>query len=310
MENETAEEIQKTAANLYCSLDEALVKEVKQFLMFLAAFNIILSLVAFLGNTLILDALRKESSIRPPSKLFFRCLAATDICVGTLIGPLSVYYWISTANKRLSNCQAVVSVLFLTANILTIVSLLTVTAISVDRLLGLSLGQKFKHVVTLKRTYVVVTAFWIMSIGIAILPLYNFLVYSWCVYTIVTLCLATAIFTYTKIFCTLRHNHNRAICVIRHMTPLTLARYKKAVSSSLWVQATMVVCFLPHVIVGILGQVLQDRSKPANSLLFITKACTVTLVYINSSLNPILYCWRIKSIRNAAKARMKQIFCC
>ncbi|RMX46581.1 hypothetical protein pdam_00019713 [Pocillopora damicornis] len=34
--------------------------------MFLAAFDIILSLVAFLGNTLILDALRKESSIRPP----------------------------------------------------------------------------------------------------------------------------------------------------------------------------------------------------------------------------------------------------
>ena len=34
--------------------------------MFLAAFDIILSLVAFLGNTLTLDALRKESSIRPP----------------------------------------------------------------------------------------------------------------------------------------------------------------------------------------------------------------------------------------------------
>ena len=66
METETADEIQKTAGNLYCSLDEALVKEVKQFLIFLAAFNIILSLVAFLGNTLILDALRKESSIRPP----------------------------------------------------------------------------------------------------------------------------------------------------------------------------------------------------------------------------------------------------
>ena len=66
MENETADEIQKTADNLYCSLDEALVEEVKQFLILLAAFNIILSLVAFLGNTLILDALRKESSIRPP----------------------------------------------------------------------------------------------------------------------------------------------------------------------------------------------------------------------------------------------------
>ena len=66
MENETVDEIQKTSGNLYCSLDGALVEDVKQFSMFLAAFNIILSLVAFLGNTLILDALRKESSIRPP----------------------------------------------------------------------------------------------------------------------------------------------------------------------------------------------------------------------------------------------------
>ena len=66
MKNETVDEIQKTSGNLYCSLDGALVEDVKQFSMFLAAFDIILSLVAFLGNTLILDALRKESSIRPP----------------------------------------------------------------------------------------------------------------------------------------------------------------------------------------------------------------------------------------------------
>ena len=56
MENETVDEIQKTSGNLYCSLDGALVEDVKQFPMFLAAFDIILSLVAFLGNTLILDA--------------------------------------------------------------------------------------------------------------------------------------------------------------------------------------------------------------------------------------------------------------
>ncbi|XP_022803492.1 melanocyte-stimulating hormone receptor-like [Stylophora pistillata] len=309
MENETFVGKQTTAENLYCSLDEALVEDVKQLLIFFAAFNIFLSLVAFLGNAVILDALRKESSIRPPSKLFFRCLATTDICVGALIGPLAAYYWITTANKRLIHCQIVVSILFMTANILTLVSLLTVTAISVDRLLGLSLGQKFKHVVTLKRTYVVAAAFWITAISIAVLPLYNFLLYSWCIYTIITLCLATAIFTYTKIFCTLRHNHNRGVSAMHHMTPLTVARYRKAVSSALWVQATMVVCFSPHVVVGILGQVLP-QSKPIASLLFITKACTVTLVYLNSSLNPILYCWKIKSIRNAVKARVKQIFCC
>ena len=50
-------------------------------LMCLSVLNILLSIVAFLGNTLILVALHKESSLHPPSKLLFRNLAATDLCV-------------------------------------------------------------------------------------------------------------------------------------------------------------------------------------------------------------------------------------
>ena len=72
----------------------------------------------------------------------------------------------------------------------------------------------------------------------------------------------------------------------------------------------MVACYLPYVIVGIVGQGLEDPNQPASSSLFLTKACTVTLVYLNSSLNPVLYCWKIKSVRNAVKARVKQSLRC
>ena len=56
--------------------------------IFLASFNIFLSLTASLGNVLILIALHKESSLHPPSKLMFRCLAITDLCVGLISQPM------------------------------------------------------------------------------------------------------------------------------------------------------------------------------------------------------------------------------
>ena len=42
------------------------------------AVNIFLSITAFLGNSLILVALSKETSLHPPSKLMYRCLATDN----------------------------------------------------------------------------------------------------------------------------------------------------------------------------------------------------------------------------------------
>ena len=71
------------------------------YLYSLAALNILLSIAATLGNILIFVALRKESSLFPPSKLLFRCLTATDLLVGVLSQPLFVIQLISVAHQRL-----------------------------------------------------------------------------------------------------------------------------------------------------------------------------------------------------------------
>ena len=110
--------------------------------------------IYILGNTLILVALRRESSLHPPSKLLFHNLATTDLCVGLVAEPLNVAYWMS-----------------LVYDVLASVSILTLTAISVDRLLALLLGLRYKQVVTLKRTYAVVTTFWVVSCVVALLYL-------------------------------------------------------------------------------------------------------------------------------------------
>ena len=49
------------------------------------AVNILLSITAFAGNSLILVVLHKKSSLHPPSKLLYRCLATTDLLVGLVV---------------------------------------------------------------------------------------------------------------------------------------------------------------------------------------------------------------------------------
>jgi len=56
----------------------------------LCALNTLLSVTASLGNALILFALHNVRTIhlQPPTKLLFRCLAVTDLCVALIKQPL------------------------------------------------------------------------------------------------------------------------------------------------------------------------------------------------------------------------------
>ena len=83
---------------LYCSPDTS--GEIQGQLTFIAAINAFLSIMAFLGNTLILVALRKESSLHPPSKLLLSNLATTDLCVGLIVEPLYVTLWVTVVNEH------------------------------------------------------------------------------------------------------------------------------------------------------------------------------------------------------------------
>ena len=136
-------------------------------LIYLSAFNILLSITAFLGNTLILFALHKEASLHPPSKLLYRCLATTDLCFGLISGPVRIAFLNSLVHEEWHLCRYSIVLSVTLGYILGSVTLLTMTAISVDRLLALLLGLRYRQVVTLKRIYVVVAAFWVISIAAA-----------------------------------------------------------------------------------------------------------------------------------------------
>jgi len=278
--------------------------------IYLSAFNIFLSITAVLGNILILVALRKVSSLHPPSKLLFRCLATTDLCVGLTVEPLSVVYWMSLTHGQYTLCRYGYSAVFIFSYTLCSVSLLTMSAIGVDRLLALLLGLRYRQVVTLRRTYLIVAIFWILSVAASISFLTNYFVTLWYGYIVIPLCLLSSIVAYTKIFLKLRH---RQIQVQGHVqqeqpgeiNPLNIERYRKAVFSALWVQFTLVACYLPYGIVRALFS--YEDSSPYSFLLL---GLAMSLVYLNSSLNPILYCWKISGVKQAVKETIREALCC
>jgi len=278
--------------------------------IYLSAFNIFLSITAVLGNILIIVALRKVSSLHPPSKLLFKCLATTDLCVGLVAEPLSVVYWMSMSQEQYNLCRYAYASFIIVSYTMSSVSLLTTSAISVDRLLALFLGLRYRQVVTLKRTYVIVAIFWIMSVAASVSFFINYHVTIWYGYMVIPLCLVISIASYTKIFLELRHHQIQIQGHVQQeqpsqINPLNTERYRKAVSSALWVQCTLVACYLPYGAV----RALFGYGKSSSSS-FLLLGLAISLIYLNSSLNPFLYCWKISEVKQAVKETIREALCC
>ena len=282
----------------------------------LAGINIFLAITASLGNTLILIALHKVTSIYPPTKLLFRCLAVTDLLVGLISQPLYItilFPRFTTWNENVAIVLADWFFFFL----LPAVSLLTSAAISVDRLLALLLGLRYRHTVTLRRVWVVIVCIWLISALPATCVIFSeypklYDISFWLFSSLLTFSLLVSVFSYAKIFKTLRYRQVQVHCNTQQKqrpngggNQLNIARYKKTVYSIAWVQLALLICYFPYILIRWLSV------KPSYSTeIYILSELFVTLIYLNSSLNPALYCWRIRDVKQEVKNIIRKIFRC
>ena len=283
--------------------------------IFFTALNTFLSITATLGNVLILVALRNVSSIHPPTKLLFRCLAVTDLCVGLICQPLYVYWIIGGVIRELWYVYRAFYVVLLT------VSPLTSAAISVDRLLALLLGLRYRHVVTLCRVRVLIACVWFIAVSNASLDCVAWILFKfnvidaawWTFLTFIIFSIIISLFSYIKIFLTLRHQQAQ---VQGHVQPeqssrvrsvLNIARYKKTVYSVAWIQFAMLACYGPNIVMLFLWRFGNIDYSTEKMVAFVVSVC---LFFLNSSLNPVLYCWRIKDVRQEVKNIIRKCLCC
>ncbi|XP_044169909.1 trace amine-associated receptor 4-like [Acropora millepora] len=277
------------------------------FFVFIFSFNIFLAFTATLGNTLILIALHKVSSIHPPTKFLLRCLAMTDFCVGVIVQPLFAAFLMGIASENWR-------IIYLTLSFFDFtfcgLSLTTATAISVDRLLALLLGLRYRHTVTLRRVRCVVVCFVLVStVNALIYVLFSrdFARSVGC--AVILTSLIFSVLSHVKIFVKLRQHQAQVRQHVGHeqandrRIPMNIEWYKKAVCTIAWVQLAMVFCYFPIFILLILA---TASTYKVGSIFHV---CAATVVYFNSTLNPILFCWKILEVREAVKTTLKQIRC-
>ena len=278
---------------------------------FFALLCIFLTITATVGNSLILFALQKDTSLHPPSKILLRSLAITDLCVGALGQPVTITLIFSALFERWNLCR-VIRILDQCLNgIFCAASLLTLAAISVDRLLALLLRLRYRQVVTIKRVRAVVVLIWVTT-SVTNVPISVWSTSPYYLHILQFLTTLPALiistYSYTRIFLTIRRQQVQLQDTHGGQTGstgLNMARYKKTVFNALWVHLTLLTCYLPVVVIS--GFMIVQG---LNSSLFIAHVCVLCLVYLNSSLNPVLYCWKIKEIRQAVKEMITQHCAC
>ena len=241
------------------------------------------------------------------AKLLFRCLAVTDLCVGLITQPLFTVTLLTSFNVH----RYVFFILVVSSLVLCGVSLLTSTAISMDRLLALSL-LRYRHVVTLRRVRALIISFWFLiaaSVGCLFISEIYFFVYA----VVMLISLLISAISYAKIYFRLRHLllhvqghvHQRQQLPPNGVVPtaLNVARYKKTVSAITWVQLGLFACYSPFCATLVLPHLFEFLD--ANVSYFF-----LCLLFLNSSLNPILYCWKIREVKQTVKDTIRQLNCC
>ena len=79
-----------------------------------------------------------------------------------------------------------------------------------------------------------------------------------------------------------------------------LGQYKKSVNSMIVIFCLLLACYLPYFIVAIVTMVLGKSSST-----MLAWNMTSAFVYLNSLLNPLVYCWRMREIRRAVDIALK-----
>ena len=273
----------------------------------IAAVNILFSITSSLGNILILIALRKVTSLHPPTKLLFQCLAITDLGVGLTSQPL--FATVLLTGYRNVNWSVIVIGNYLSL-IFCGVSLNISTALSLDRLLALLLGLRYRHVVTLKRVRIAVACCWLTAL-VAALVIFSTggKIFPRIAMILIILSVIISLSSYTKIVLKLRQ-HQTSVQENVHQgmanaggVPIILEQYKRTVVSIALVQVALVACYVPFLII----HVLRELDSIPN---YVFSLLSTTFVYLNSSLNPFLYCWRIKEVRQAVLGTIKRFCSC
>ena len=268
--------------------------------------NIILMIVSIIANSLVIAAVWKTPSLRYPSNLFLCNLALSDVIVGLIVEPfyltvelLKMHGYPKGDDCTLETAFSVIA--FLVCG----VSFGNVTLVSMDRYMAIHYPLRYDTIVTIPRVYVLIISCWVLNAFFSTIFPWNEVVFGYLVTVVCAIFLTMSTFIHIKIYRIVRRHRGviqaQEQAVHSTNTEFNMTGFKKTASNTSIVLFFLLICYLPFTVACIL-LILTDESP-------ILWRVASTTVYLNSALNPFLYCWRLSALRGPVITLLKKIFC-
>ena len=280
----------------------------------------ILSPVAVVGNALVLAAIWRNQSIRTPSYILLAGLAFTDFCTGLISQPFYVAMeLIYLSNPQLETVAkkpkflVIEAIAIGSASFFLVVAMSTITVMSIERWLHMTR----RSMLTVCRACYTVTSLFLLQIPLLVyrlLPTFYHTIYlpeidNACM-SFLLFCLLVTSVAYFKVFRTIRSHQQQIQATNFSQTSaqpaINFAKYKKSVFTILYILAIFYVSYSPLAIFWGLVQVPEIKYESVATPFF---NVSMVFLFLSSSLNPILYLWRMKDIRKEVKRLVKGILC-
>ena len=281
--------------------------------IFISTVLVLTSISAVVGNSLVLASIWRTPSLHSPSNVLIVGLAVSDLCVGLFVEPTAFVFDLARhIGSAHVFCYAAV-LLWWSGIWLTLTSLITVTAISVDFYLALHLHLRYKELVTVGRMVRAAVGIWVFAFAATLLRI-------WCpkhlahVYvSLVCLCLLVTTTAYFKVF-RIVHRHQTQIQSLELQVQepaghedgasMNITEQRKSLIAKFLIYCLLIVCYLPLSVTMTLVQIRGFGSADLNTM----HKISIGLVCFNSTLNPFIYCWRFHNIRSAVIETARKIF--
>lgn len=261
-------------------------------------------------NIATIYALRKTVLTPKPLRILILNLAVSDLIVGLLGQPLYIAYLAGELRFKVPDSTTFI-VSSLIWNILYLSSFCSILALHVDRFAAIHIPLRYNDLVTCKRTAVVVIAIWLFNIllvSFSVLltpPRISLIIVD----TIILFCLLTSTWSSYKNYLTIRRHRMEIQAQVQQVAQNSsvenLARLRKSTHSALWIYLVFCVCYLPNVFIEIVDAVYGYGS--ASIVIHTLNIYLVTLMFLNSSLNPVIYCWKMRHIRRTMFGILQKI---
>ena len=270
----------------------------ENYMIVIRFINLFFCCTAVLGNSSILLTIWKTSSLHSVSNILLSSLAVSDLSIGLVVQPIFV--------AHLENLATTDGLLYfnILGSVSCTVSFYSVTAIAVDRLLAVQLHLRYEAEVTPFRATVIVIIIWIYAALFSVFWLLNFyLVFK--MISIVIIFFAVHLKIYLIVLRHQRQIQRQLQLQQQDANNENILRVKRFVRSAVNIFLLYILllsCYMPF---AVYHQLIFVNRGYAASNVYIT---TMTLVFLNSSLNPLFYSWRDGEIRTALKQFYRRCF--